>query len=63
MLIKVDKQKTDTLIHVREASVCPDACVYNAQVLSMCNKHLILGQTAVIYTHAHSTLSLKHSTL
>jgi hypothetical protein len=39
-------------VHVR-----PDACIYNAEVLSMCNKHLMLGQTAVLYTHkyTHST--------
>jgi hypothetical protein len=34
--------------------VCPDACIYNAEVLSMCNKHLTLGQTAVIYTHTYT---------
>jgi hypothetical protein len=50
-------------------SVCPDACIYNPEVLSMCNKHFMLGQTTVIYphtythNHTHSTLSLKHSTL
>ena len=32
-------------------SMCPDACVYKAEVLCMCNKHLMLGQTPVIYTH------------
>ncbi len=36
------------------ASVCPDACIYNAEVLSMCNKHLMLGQTGVIYTHTYT---------
>ncbi len=35
-------------------SVCPDACIYNAEVLSMCNKHLMLGQTPVIYTHTYT---------
>ena len=41
-------------------SVCPDACIYNdvciynAEVLSMCNKHLMLGQTAVRYTHTYT---------
>jgi hypothetical protein len=35
----------------------------------MCNKHLILGQTAVIYTHTYTqshtfnTFTLKHNTL
>jgi hypothetical protein len=37
-------------------SVCPDACVYNAEVLCMCNKYLMLGQTAVIYTHTYTHL-------
>jgi hypothetical protein len=116
MLIKVDKQKTDTFIHISEAyirlcfhgisthactctcacmcppqvnhisrvcecsmhvrvcvlllcrssihcvclsvcpctSVCPDDCIYNAEVLSMCNKHVMLGQTAVIHTHTYT---------
>ncbi len=46
--------------------MCLDACIYNAEVLSMCNKHLMLGQTAVIristYTqHFHSSTALsKH---
>ncbi len=35
-------------------SVCPDACIYNPEVLSMCNKHFMLGQTAVIYTHTYT---------
>jgi hypothetical protein len=35
-------------------SVCPDACIYNTEVLCMCNKHLMLGQTAVIYTHTYT---------
>ena len=34
--------------------MCPDACIYNAEVLCMCNKHLMLGQTAVIYTHTYT---------
>ncbi len=34
--------------------VCPDACIYNAEVLSMCNKHLMLGQTPVMYTHTYT---------
>jgi hypothetical protein len=34
-------------------SVCPDACVCNDEVLSMCNKHLMLGQP-VIYTHTYT---------
>jgi hypothetical protein len=37
-------------VHVR----CPDACIYNAEVLSMCNKHLMLGQTPVVYTHTYT---------
>ena len=36
-------------------TVCPDACIYNAEVLSMCNGHLMLGQTAVIYTHTSNS--------
>jgi hypothetical protein len=60
---------TISLIHPLSLSVClymyVRACIYNAEVLCMCNKHLMLGQTAVIYTHTytHPTLSLKPSTL
>ena len=35
-------------------SVRPDACMYNAEVLSMCNQLLMLGQRAVIYTHTYT---------
>ena len=35
-------------------SVCPDACIYNAEVISMCNKHLMLGKKPVIYTHTYT---------
>jgi hypothetical protein len=41
-------------------SVCPDACIHNAEVLCMCNKRLMLGQTPVIYTHTY-TLSQIHN--
>ncbi len=41
-------------------SVCPDACIYNVEVLSMCNKHVMLGQTAVIYTHTYTLTHIQH---
>jgi hypothetical protein len=54
------------LIHPLCLSVCtctsvrPDACIYNAEVLSMCNKHLMLGQTAVTYTHTYTHSHIQH---
>jgi hypothetical protein len=39
------------------ACTCTGVCM--PEVLSMCNKHLMLGQTAVIYTHTY-THSLTH---
>jgi hypothetical protein len=35
-------------------SVCPDACIYNPEVLSVLHKHLMLGQPAVISTHTYT---------
>jgi hypothetical protein len=50
MLINVDKQKTDTFIHISEASMCPDACVYNAEVHRDLDRQLSIRQSAVVYT-------------
>ena len=66
MVIEVDKQKTDNSKHISQNTtvfspkekasdkICPDVCIYNPGVLSMCNKYYMLGQTAVIYTHTHT---------
>ncbi len=35
-------------------SVCPHACIYNPAMLCMCNKHLMLDQTAGIYTRTYT---------
>ncbi len=49
--------------------MCPEVCIYNAEMLSMCNKHLMLNPAPVMYnhtythTHIHSTLSLSSTVL
>ncbi len=43
-------------------SVCPEVCIYNAEVLSMCNKHLMLGQKYSVNSHEKRSNTHTHLT-
>jgi hypothetical protein len=40
----------DVYIHISEASVCPDACVYNAELHRELGRQLSIRQSSVVYT-------------